>query len=866
MKTFFLSKKGNIVLLRWLMILVLGYLVSFGGGTMSGLAKFGFLSLFLLSNLLLPFIPNQKFQQWRLEFPIVVLDSLLISSMVYLSGDLDLYLVFFLTLLIAALGRDLRWSFVIATVSVICYLMLFLKDRSLPQLWEPQYLIRLPFLYIISLFTSFLAEGSSQEEVFRQEAERLMRLSQDLNATIDPGKICDYLLAFVSEQRRVSGAAIFFYEEDSAQLHPKARYPVQGDQAAPKIPLEELPKGMKQCLLQEKKPYLSLHQQEELLPAGLLAKDKVRSLLILPCVAKERVIALLVLGSEGYGAFTAEHVQKFTLVCGQLASALENARLFTSLGQNAVELNTLINVSKLISSSLNRKEVLAEAMEQVKRVMGVEACSLLMLDEESGELVFEVALGEKGEEVKQFRLKKGEGIAGWVAQEQKPLLVSNVQQDRRFFAAVDQKTQFVTRSLIAAPLIYKDRVIGVAEAMNKIGEGGFSERDLELFVGLSHQIAIALENARLYEEMVELYGRISKEKSKMEAILEGMVEGVVVLDPESHLLLFNQRAKEIFQIVQVGQDGSVITENKSWDYFQQMLRVALEKGISLNEKITTVEGAGKRTFHAKMAPIRSAIDEIVGVLGVLEDVTEMERVSQLKSEFVSHVSHELRTPLTSIKGASALLGRMQIGELNPKQTRLLKIIDAESSHLADLIDDLLDLAKLEARRVEMKREEISLAEVAASCADSLKTVAEEKGLKIEQMIPSDLPRIRADKAQIQKVFYNLIGNAIKFTPSGGKVTITAQAAYAGPGDGSSQAILNHLQVSVIDNGIGIPKPHLSRIFEKFYRVDSGLTRGTSGTGLGLSICKEIIEAHGGRIWAESEAGKGSQFSFALPPG
>lgn len=865
MKVFYLSKKWNLILLRWLMILVLVYLVAFGGGMMARSLRFGFLFLFLLSNLLLSLVSNERFQRWRLEYPIVILDTLLVSSIVYLSGDVDLYLVFFLTLLIAALGKDLRWTLLIATVSVICYLMLFLKYRSLAQLWEPQNLIRLPFLYIISLFTSFLAEGSSQEQAFQKEAERLMRLSQDLNATLDSGKICDHLMAYLSEQRRVSHAAILLCEEDSVHLQLKARYPPQKNLEATGVPLEGLPAKVKERLFNERRPYLSLHPGEELFSSAWLGMDKVRSLLILPCVAKERVIALLVLGSGKYGTFTAEQVQRFTLVCGQFASALDSARLFTNLGQNAVELNTLISVSKLISSSLNLSEVLTEAMEQVKRVMGVEACSLLMLDEQSGELVFEVALGEKGEEVKQFRLKRGEGIAGWVAQERKPVLISHVQEDPRFFVSVDQKTQFVTRSMIAAPLVYKDRLIGVAEAINKIGEEGFSERDLELFVGLSHQIAIAVENARLYEQMVKLFREISKEKSKMDAMLEGMVEGVVVLDEESQHLRLNQKAKEIFQIVEVTEDGRVVTENKSWVYFQHLLQMALRQGISLSEKLA-VEGGEKKVFHAKMAPIRRGADEVVAVLGVLEDITEMERINQLKSEFVSHVSHELRTPLTSIKGACGLLARSQIGELNPKQARLVEIIDAEGSHLTDLIDDLLDLAKLEAKRVEMKREELSLAEVAAGCVESLKTVTEQKGLKMEQTIPSDLPRIRADRAQLQKVFYNLIGNAIKFTPSGGKITIAARGVYAGSPDGSPQTTLNHVEVSVIDTGIGISKTHLPRIFEKFYRVESGLTRGTSGTGLGLSICKEIIEAHGGKIWVESEVGKGSQFSFALPPG
>ncbi|MDH7500908.1 MAG: GAF domain-containing protein, partial [candidate division NC10 bacterium] len=344
MKVFFLTKKWNLIVLRWLMILVLVYLVAFGGGMMARPLRFGFLSLFLLSNLLLSFLPDERFRRWRLEFPIVILDTLLVSSIVYLSGDLDLYLVFFLTLLIAALGKDLRWTLLIASVSMICYLMLFLKYRSLAQLWEPQNLIRLPFLYIVSLFTSFLAEGSSQEEVFQKEAERLMRLTQDLTASIDSDKICDYLIAYLSEQKRVSHAAIFLCEKDSSDLHLKAGYPPQQNQEGTRVPLEGLPAQMKARLFNERRPYLSPQPGEEVFSAALPAKERIRSLVVFPCVAKEKVMALLVLASDRHGSFSAEEVQRFTLVCGQLALALESARLFTNLGQNAVELNTLINV------------------------------------------------------------------------------------------------------------------------------------------------------------------------------------------------------------------------------------------------------------------------------------------------------------------------------------------------------------------------------------------------------------------------------------------------------------------------------------------------------------------------------------------
>lgn len=827
--------------------------------------KVGFLSLFILSNIFLPFVPNNKFREWHLEYPIVIFDILLISSMIYVSGDIDLYLIFFLTLLIAALGKDLRWTFIIATTSVLLYLILFLKSRPLVELWEPSNLIRLPLLYVISLFGCFLAEGSGQEEIFQQKAERLMRLSHDLNGTIDPKKICEHLLVFISEQKAVVNAAIFILEKDGGELHLAGRHPHQGDQEDLRVPLSLLSEEIKHCVLHEKRAFFKLQFAEGILHPSLLPTRRIRSLLVLPCIVKERAVSLLFLGSRRYRTFISGGFEDFTLISGLFASALENARLFANLGQNAMELNALINVSKLIGSSLNLKEVLTQAMEQVKRVMGVEACSLMMLEKESGDLIFEVALGEKGEDVKQFRLQKGQGIAGWVAQEGKPVRITDVKGDPRFFSMVDERTQFTTRSVIAAPLVYKGSAIGVAEAINRIGEEEFSERDLELFVALCHQIAMALENARLYEEMVALYGNISKEKRKMEAILEGMIEGVVVLDQESHQFLFNQKAKEVFRITQISIEGRVIAGDPSWEHFQQMLEMTLTQGLPLNEKVQVREPEEK-LFQAKMAPIRNDKGEVIGALGVLEDITEMERISQLKSEFVSHVSHELRTPLTSIKGASALLARPQFGELNPKQARLIHILEVESAHLGDLIDDLLVLAKLEAKKNEMKLEDMDLVAISTECAESFKAVTDEKGLKIEQDYAPELPLIRADQAQIKKVFYNFIGNAIKFTPSGGKVSIFIRGIYGSSSKKLSRASLNHVEVSVVDTGIGIPAQHLPRVFEKFYRVDSGPAAPTPGTGLGLSICKEIIEAHGGRIWAESELGKGSRFSFALPPG
>jgi|GEM_PF-631036 len=863
MEPIWLPPKEKIVSFRWLLIALTAALLFGGRVGGAGLGSIALLVLFLCSNLLLSFLPPPRFQSWRLFLVLPLLDFLFLAGLIYLSGNPDLYLACLLLPPAYFRRGELGLSSSLATLIVLSYLGLFWwRGNSLPQLGEVRYLIMLPLFYMASFLSSLLPSSPPLEN--NAETKRMMELCRDLHASLDPGRICESLLAFFSQGEGICRTAIFLFEGDDSQLVLKGHLPSSPSPMQVSISWQDLPAEAREQL-QEGKPYLASKAGWEL-PGfnGSVASKKGGYRLFLPCKAAQRPVGLLMLEAEGKTVFPPQRVNELALIASQFASAVENARLFLTLGQNAVELNALINVSKLISSSLNLQEVLAEAMEQVKRVMQVEACSLLLLDQEREELIFEVALGERGEEVKQFRLKLGEGIAGWVAREQRPVLVPDVSRDPRFLGTVDERTGFITRCLIAAPLRYRDRVVGVAEAINKIG-GSFTERDLELFTGLCHQIAIAVENARVFEEMVKLNAEISREKRKMEAILEGMVEGVVVMDKGTELLRLNQRAREIFGLGGIGQQEAGREAERCWGQFRQMLAMALERGVPLNEKLR-VEKPELRVYQAKMAPIRGEDEEIIGALGVLEDVTEMERLSQLKSDFVSHVSHELRTPLTSIMGASSLLAKPQLGELNTRQARLVQIIEAESRHLAELIDDLLYLARLEAKRIELKREEVNLAEIAARCAESLRTVAEGKGLELCQEFPPDLPSVIADQAQIQKVFYNLIGNAIKFTPAGGKIQIQGRAVYAGPPNAPASQSLNHVEVSITDTGIGIPKSHLGRIFDRFYRVDSGLTAQTPGTGLGLSICKEIIEAHGGKIWAESEVGKGSRFSFALPPG
>ncbi|MFH1678659.1 MAG: GAF domain-containing sensor histidine kinase [Candidatus Omnitrophota bacterium] len=234
-----------------------------------------------------------------------------------------------------------------------------------------------------------------------------------------------------------------------------------------------------------------------------------------------------------------------------------------------------------------------------------------------------------------------------------------------------------------------------------------------------------------------------------------------------------------------------------------------------------------------------------------EAVEELKRVSKRKSDFVSAVSHELRTPLTSIKGYASILLSNRLGEVpEPLKIRLEKI-NRHSDELVHMINDLLDITRLESARVVLKRASYSLQDIIDNTLDLLAVQAKGKNINLSVNIPQDI-KVEVDKSQIERVFLNLIGNAIKFTPENGKITVTAK-----PAD-------NSVQIDISDTGIGMPAEAKNSIFEEFYRVDNSVNEKVKGTGLGLSLVKSIIEAHKGSIRVDSQLGEGSTFSFLLP--
>ncbi len=239
---------------------------------------------------------------------------------------------------------------------------------------------------------------------------------------------------------------------------------------------------------------------------------------------------------------------------------------------------------------------------------------------------------------------------------------------------------------------------------------------------------------------------------------------------------------------------------------------------------------------------------------------ELRRIDSMKSEFVSVASHELRTPLAAIKNAVQLVLKGTTGKINENQVKFLSMADRNINRLTNILNDLLNLSKIESGKIELRFESVGLKGIMELTASSFRPDADAKSIRIDLEINEKLPAVYGDPEKIEQILTNLIGNAIKFTPEGGRILITARPL---PRD-EKPCYGDKIAVSVIDTGIGIPSEHLNAIFEKFHQVEGSLHRSVSGTGLGLAITKGLVEAHQGKIWVESEVGKGSTFTFTLP--
>ncbi|HKE34830.1 MAG TPA: ATP-binding protein [Candidatus Acidoferrum sp.] len=390
------------------------------------------------------------------------------------------------------------------------------------------------------------------------------------------------------------------------------------------------------------------------------------------------------------------------------------------------------------------------------------------------------------------------------------------------------------------------RVERLQSFSRRVAEGDFRPIDADRSGDTLEVLAASLNDSAA--RLDRAIRTVTEERNLSSAILGSMVEGVAVVSRGERLVFANDGFAEILELGVPPRPGSSLVETVRQTELIEAVRAVLGGAPRVEAEIVT--GTLRQHFFAvTVASVKAA--ENSGAVIVLHDITDLRKLERIRRDFVANVSHEFKTPLTAIQGfAETLLA----GAMDDPQNRLrfLQIILDHSRRLARLTDDLLELSRMDADRVDLEVDRLSVSPFVQSCIETTQRSAAEKNLRVSVNLKTSLPDIAADRRRLAEVLQNLLDNAVQYTPSGGRITVSASS------DG------DEVEFTVSDTGIGIPKVDQPRIFERFYRVDVARSREVGGTGLGLSIAKHLVEAHGGRIWVESEVGQGSQFHFTVP--
>lgn len=415
---------------------------------------------------------------------------------------------------------------------------------------------------------------------------------------------------------------------------------------------------------------------------------------------------------------------------------------------------------------------------------------------------------------------------------------------------VEEKLGFALGQVVGLPLLVEDNLLGVIYLFR--GEYAFTQLDWQFLQGFADQAAIAVRNASLYQQL-------ETERIRLAAIVENSVDGIAILDAQRRTLVINQA---LATLVGVAPEDAVgmpcgdllpLQNVAGVDPCDNTVDYAPEEKARSEAEIVR-PGSKRLTVTITATPLFNERGELENIVVNVHDVTRQHEEEEIKSTFTSIISHELKTPVALIKGYAQTLARPD-ARWDPETARQgLEIIEEEADRLEALINNLLDVSRIQAGGLRLDFSDVNLNLLIGRVAEAFRTQSESHTIEVDLPVP--LPLVWADEERLRQVLTNLLANAIKYSPSGGLIRIGGWSDRTnGPG---------RVVVYVADQGIGIPPDELAHIFERYYRVDSGLRRQTAGMGLGLFLSKAIVDAHGGEIWARSEKDRGTTFFVGLP--
>ncbi len=504
---------------------------------------------------------------------------------------------------------------------------------------------------------------------------------------------------------------------------------------------------------------------------------------------------------------------------------------------NAQTLEMLLELGKLLSSKLELSELLTSILELSTQIVDSESASLLLLDEKTQELYFDVALG-LGEEASKIRLKLGQGIAGMVAESRKPEIIHDVRKDPRWSPMIDERSGFVTNSILAVPMVLKGKLIGVLEAINKRG-GLFTPSDQRAFEAFGAQAGIAIENARLFSSLKE-------ERFKLSTVFSQMTNGAVLTDLGGRILLANEASGSFLGagLSEIGVGFKEMVLSPTLDDLLAAPEPAVDFMATRKEPtLLVLEG---RMTRATMGGRESR-------LFMFRDCTDSWRQEKLKRTFLSLISHKLRTPLAAVTGFAEILVDEVDPAKDPLSAKAAQAIREQGAKVSELVEKLLSYTTIENTDAKIVPHPVALDEALKDAVDALAGKISARGAKVNTA-PSGLI-VMGERHMIVEAFKNLIDNAIKFNPLPNPPVIIRIEKTG-----------EWTKVSFIDTGPGVPPEDQRRVFSGFHQVEKDFTGQQDGLGLGLAFVRKVAELHGGSVVLASKIGAGATLTLTLPGG
>ncbi len=527
--------------------------------------------------------------------------------------------------------------------------------------------------------------------------------------------------------------------------------------------------------------------------------------------------------------------------------------------QRAAQLLVLNEVIGQIAAELDESGVLAKSAALIQRRFSYQHVGLFIFDPNSEELVMKARAGTYAELFPtDHRLKFGEGIVGWAAANQELLMIGDVGKDDRFYNPFPEQ---IIGSEMSIPIQIGQQLLGVLDIQSR-GVDAFDSNDALVMRTLADALAVAIQNARLYKEL-ENYSQILEQaveertaelrrtSERVETILDNSPDVILLLTTDGRIETANPSFYPVFGYNSdevVKRSLTAFADPDSLASLTAALENVLENQVQQRFEFTA-ERKDHTTFDADiaLAPVVEK-GELLNVVASLRDISALKEVERMKDSFLSTAAHELRTPLTSILGFSEILVTRQIDA--HRRDRYLQMINNQSAQLANIIDDMLDISRLESGRgLEIRTEPFDMAELARDVMQPIVETTPDRSFH-SSGFDAPMPTL-GDPFRLAQVIRNLLSNAIKYSRPGDDITL------------QSKTTNNYLEIGVLDTGIGMTAEQQRHLFQKFYRADAS-NRSIGGTGLGLTICKLIVEGHGGEIRVKSEPGKGTTFTFTIP--